>query len=407
MPRPVKRIELSERFPVGKLILVCLLLAVGILALGIGLSRLLRSEPGWSEIEVASGEVNCGSEFSFRYYLGSSGGSATAERKQVSVLYSSCCEEAYRIFNAREIFEDTLNLARVNENVNRETVVEPALYAVLQQVEESGSRYPYLAPLTECYGSLFASLTDEEAACMDPERDEDLAEWFEEAFALFSDPGQLQLELIGENTVRLSASEQLLSWAEQNGVTVYYDLFWMKNAFIADYIAGRFREAGLTAGVISSVDGFCSAFDTAGRELVLAVPTEKDGLAVTAAEYAYEGPMNSVVLYGFARGMVGEPYRYRYADGAVRTPYLSESDGICFAEGKTLVWFSRTNSCGELVLQMLPVFEKTGGELEAAEAVGAEGILCSGEMLTNTEGIMELQNVYTGLLCPNLIKEEL
>lgn len=407
MPKPVKRIELSERFPVGKLILVCVLLAVGFLALTIALSSLLKSEPGWSVVEATTGESHCGSDFSFQYYLGAAEENATAERKKVSVLYTSCCEEAYRIFDPKEHFENTLNLALVNENVNHTTVVEPSLYRALEQVEKSGSRYPYLAPLTECYGSIFASQTDEEAACLDPRRNEETAEWYAEAWKLFSDPDQLKLDLLGENTVELRASAELLQWAGENDVSVYYDFFWMKNAFIADYIAERFQEAGLTAGVISSYDGFCRAFDTTGKECALSVPAEKEGLLFSAAEYVYEGPLSSVVLYGFSRGTAGEPYRYRYADGTVCTPYLSEGNGLCSTDNKTMVWLSKTSSCAELVLRILPAYNDAGSELNKTEKWNAEGILYRDGMLINTGGIRTLRDIYPGVICPNLIGEEL
>ena len=52
--RPVQRIELSESHVKLRMILIVVLLAIATVAIVIGLSSALKTEPGWQEIRVAS-----------------------------------------------------------------------------------------------------------------------------------------------------------------------------------------------------------------------------------------------------------------------------------------------------------------------------------------------------------------
>ena len=51
------------------------------------------------------------------------------------------------------------------------------------------------------------------------------------------------------------------------GYTAYLDFFWMKNAFLIDYLADTIRGEGYQLGIISSKDGFVRCLDeTGGKE---------------------------------------------------------------------------------------------------------------------------------------------
>lgn len=81
-PKPVKRIELFEKYPKGRLILTILLILIGVGALGYSLIGYLTADTGWTTIEAASSELNCSDELIFQYDIGAGELPATAEKKQ-------------------------------------------------------------------------------------------------------------------------------------------------------------------------------------------------------------------------------------------------------------------------------------------------------------------------------------
>ena len=89
-PRPVERIELSEKhFPVkGVAVAAAVLLALG--ALFFMLRDLLTASSGWQTIQADSGaEINCGGDFVLQYCLGQGDTPATAEKKQLVSFYTA------------------------------------------------------------------------------------------------------------------------------------------------------------------------------------------------------------------------------------------------------------------------------------------------------------------------------
>ena len=87
--------------------------------------------------------------------------------------------------------------------------------------------------------------------------DDDAAEKKTAAVAAFTqNPDDISLELSGENQVCLHVSDAYQAYAAEMGYTAYLDFFWMKNAFLIDYLADTIRGEGYQLGIISSKDGF-------------------------------------------------------------------------------------------------------------------------------------------------------
>ena len=95
-PRPVERIELSEKhFLVkGVAVAAAVLLALG--ALFFMLRDQLTASSGWQTIQADSGaEINCGGDFVLQYCLGQGDTPATAEKKQLVSFYTAAVEKAF------------------------------------------------------------------------------------------------------------------------------------------------------------------------------------------------------------------------------------------------------------------------------------------------------------------------
>ena len=130
----------------------------------------------------------------------------------------------YAIFDLADLsrFDGVLvqgNLYQVNATPGQDVQVDPYLYQTLQQVEESGTRALYLAPVYEYYKSLFQCSDDASAQLVDPAFDADAAEDIRNLCAFINDPEAIRLEFPAENTVRLEVSDAYKAYAEESGVS--------------------------------------------------------------------------------------------------------------------------------------------------------------------------------------------
>lgn len=212
-------IVLSEDRVKLRAVLLVLLGIIAAASFAYGVNALFTAEPGIREITALTGEMNSGDAFTFYYELGAGEVSATDEERAIRSLYTQAATDAFRIFSADVAFEGCGNLWYLNQHINEPVAVEPALYNALALLENSGGRYHYLAPVYELYFSLFQSESDQEAFHFDPYRNEDLRRFYQEAADFANDPGAVDVELLGDDTVCLRVSEEYLAFAEKNGVT--------------------------------------------------------------------------------------------------------------------------------------------------------------------------------------------
>ena len=394
-PRPVQRIELNEDKLHMRFILAVVLLAFGVGMILLGLNRLLTSQGGWHTVEVATTDYNCAGDFVFYYELGRSGGSATAERKQLQLAYTQASVDAYKLFSPNQRFEGLGNLASLSDSLNRPVQVEPELYAALEEIAASGSRLMYLAPVYEMYYSLFHSQNELEAAAYDPFTDPDLGEWCRQAAEFASDPEHIRLELGGNDTVTLRVSEEYQAFLREAGITEALDLFWMRNAFAADLMAERLIAAGFTHGCLSSRNGFVRNLDGRGGEYGITVYDRRNGKSVPAGELVYTGPMALAAFHAASPEEGMADWYYTMPDGSVRSPYVDPRDGLCRTALPDLLCLSREKSCAELALRVS--LDYVGDAMDPASLL-SEGIGCvwcaDREILSTADGV-SFRALYT------------
>lgn len=349
-PEPVQRIELDDSHPVVRLVIVIGLLVLGLTLIGAAVNSWLTPASEWTEIEPASAELNCSGDFVFLYHLGQSGMSATAEKKKLTILYSEACEKAVTLFSAVDL-NGSEGLWQLNAQPNEDLTVDPALYRALEDLVNSGSRYPYLAPVFEQYGTLFGCAGDQEAVNFRPETNPDLQDYFDELLPFVNDPEAVQLVLNGDGTVRLAVSEEYLAFAKENAIEVFVDLFALKNAFIADYIAEELSAAGFSRGAISSYDGFVRCLDGSGESFSLNLYEWRENRAVLTGTEEYTGPMSVVTLRAFPVMDAKEHYWYRYEDGSVITALIDPETGRFAPRADSILRMDPEKSCGTLALE--------------------------------------------------------
>jgi len=357
-----------------------LFLIIGAAALAYAFGQLFAKEPGWQTIQAGTaGGPNCGEDFTFLYELGVSGQPAREESRTVTQLYTQACRRAFQLFHTDESFEGVVNLHDINQRPNETLEVDPVLYRAFEAVGRAGDRTLYLGPIVTRYDDLFYCGDDSQLADFDPRLSREVAGEYAVIAAFAADPGQIDVELLGNSQIRLRVSGDYLAYARQEGIDRFLDFGWMKNAFIVDYLAQAMAEGGYTCGSISSVDGFARCLDGRKGSYGLNLLDWLEDRPIQAGTLEYKGPMSLASLRAFPAAAGDEQRYYQLKSGEIRTLYLDPKDGLCRLAVSSAVCYSLEHSCAELVMEMAPAFVADvirGDLLEKSAEEGIRHIYC-------------------------------
>lgn len=396
--KPLQRIQLPEENLTLRLVAAGLFLLIGAGALVYSFLQLFTPDTGWQTIQAGSTDgATCGEDFTLVYELGSGEQPIAAENRELTRIYGQACRTAYQLFHTVERFEGVTNLREISVRPNETLTVDPALYAAFGAVRAAGDRTVYLGPICARYGDLFNCQDDSQIGDFDPWTSEAVAEEYAAVAAYAANPGHIDVELLGENQIRLRVSEEYLAWAEREGIDRLLDFGWMTNAFIADYLADTLAQAGYTHGVLSSYDGFIRCLDGRDTPYTLGLCGWLEDRLIEAASMEYRGPMSVVSLHGFPVTQGDWQRFYQLKDGQLRTPYLDPADGRCRSAADCLVCWSADGSCARLVLEMAPVFVADEFEPAPLERLAGEGLYslwCRDRVFRSTDPDLALDNLY-------------
>lgn len=392
--RPVKKIEVSE-----KNIPLRIALVIGFLAIGIGLlvyavNSALSTDPGWQVVEVSSSKVNCSQDFILNYDFSDAGGSATVLNKQLASLYTKATEDACVIFSRDIESAEFSNLWYLNQHVNEDVAVDPALYKALELVQKYQNRCIYLAPVYIEYNRIFLYENEEEAALYDPGQNSELMPYIQELAAFANDPAMIDLELLGDNRVRLNVAQTYLDYAQANGVEAYLDFHWMTNAFIADYIAGILAENGFTSGYLASYDGFTRNLDQRDTSYSFNIFDRREDGIYLPGKMEYSGSSSIVFLRNYPMTEQDRWCYFAFSNGRIATAQIDPADGVSKSAVSNLVSYSATAGCGEILLQMLPVYLTDEFSAEGLNALAEKeiySIWCLDDEIRYNEKSLSLQ----------------
>ena len=394
-PKPVEKVELSEKHIGLRVILAVLLLFLGAGCFAYAISSLFSGSDGWCRIDSNATEYHCGEDFTFLYCLGQGDLSSTTEKKAITALYSDATALAFQQFTNDVEYEGVHNVYDINRHPNQELEVDPLLYNAFALVAEYGDRSIYLAPIYAQYDDLFYCTDDSQAVDFDPRLSEEVAASYAGIAAFAGDREAVDVELLGDNRIRLKVSQEYLDYARENGIDSFIDFFWLKNAFIADYIAEVMISNGYTRGSISSCDGFIRNLDGSGELYTLDITDRVGQVLYTAGQMAYSGPAGIVTL----RDTGTEEYRYIFSNGEIRTPYLDVRDGFCKSAVSQLTCYSQEAGCGEILLQMIPVYIADSLQTEALTRLAQGGIYsvyCQDSKIRYNDPALILTSLYDG-----------
>lgn len=354
--RPVFReLFLSDEHRKLRIILLCVFLGIGIVAISVGLMDFLNVDSGWQEVEPLCDGVNCAEDFTLQYYFADSGASATAIQKDLISIYSDAAEKAYWLFTPDQQTQEYSNVYTINHNPNREIVVDPVLYEAFSLLAEHENRDIYLGPIYQQYDNIFFSTDDAQAAYWDPNLDEESRQYVAQLSEFARDEDAVDLQLLGNNTVMLKLSEEYAAFAAENEIENYIDFHWMRNAFIIDYFADLCLEKGYTKGFIASVDGYTRNLNS-GVSFSFNLLNRLDATIYPAAVMQYDTPLSIVHLRNYPITQEDTRRFYRYESGRITSAYVELSSGLDTTATSDLVGYSSTAGCAEVMVQTAPAF---------------------------------------------------
>jgi len=354
--KPVTRIELSEKNTKLRIILIVVLLSIGAAALISGLFQLLNVEPGWQKVEVSSRNPHCGGDFVLMYDYSDYGGSATAANRELTAVYSEAAEKAHLLFSPDVEDASVQNLWQVNRHVNEPVPVDPVLYKAFSQIQSAGNRSIYLAPVYDEYNRIFLCENEEEAARYDPAFNQELIPYLRELAAFASDPGSINVELLADNRVQLTVSQEYMAFAREYEIETFLDFSWLKNAFIVDYLAQVLVDHGYTSGYLSSFDGFTRNLDSRDNSYSFNLFDRQGSEVNLPAKMAYSGPMSIVFLRNYPMSDLDRWHYFSYFSGQITSIHIDPTDGRSKSAIDSLTGYAPDKGCAEILLELIPVF---------------------------------------------------
>lgn len=398
---PVERIELNQDHVGRRLIIAAVLLILGAAMLTYSFVQLMSPDSeGWITIEANSGAgATCGADFELLYYPGRGGTSSAAERKEVAALYSQLCREAFELFHEQEAFEGVNNIYAINRHPNQVLEIDERLYEAFSVVERSGSRAVYLGPVYSRYDDLFFCREDYQLVDFDPRLSEAVAREYQEVLAFANDPEAVRIELLGENRIRLHVSQDYLDYAQREEIEDFIDFSWMRNAFIADFLAEGLAGEGYTSGILGSYDGFIRNLDAGETGYSLQIYDYSEGIIYPVTAIAYQGPMSAVSLRDYPTGE-RDLYRfYQLENGEIRTLYLDPADALCKSAVHDLTGYARDKGCGEILLALSEAYIADVFRPEKLEELaerGVQSVFCQDRVMYYTDPEIALGQIYDG-----------
>jgi hypothetical protein len=180
--------------------------------------------------------------------------------------------------------------------------------------------------------------------------------------------------LLGDNKIKLFVSDEYLSYAKKNDIVDYIDFFWMKNAFIVDYIADLMIASGHIRGSISSYDGFIRTLDTTETSYSFNV-YDRVGQELNLAQVMeYTGPLSMVYYRDYEMNSLDYHHYYKMDNGEIRTAYVDVNDVFSKEAIDSLYVYSKNSSCAKLLLETVSVYVADEFDDRKLHELEAQGI---------------------------------
>lgn len=390
-------IEVSEKHVRLRVVFAAVFLAIGLIALGVFLIQLLSEDSGWQTIEPSDKSFMAVDNISLNYDLGRGELSATSEKRKLQTAYTAALSRVYKLFDVDTAYEGLINLQYLNDHPGEILTVDPDLYTAFSLLESYGDRSVYLAPIQAQYNNLFSCTDDITAASFDPRRNEEALAFITELAAFASDPLAIQVELLGNNQLRLTMSEAYLTFVTEHEIDVLLDFARLMNAFVVDAVANELIAKGYTRGYLSSYDGYTRYLDSESNSYTINIYDRVDRITYPAAQMECINVGALVQMRDYPLRNYDTVNYYSYSDGGYASRYLG-MDGLYRAALPDLVTYSVDKSCAEMALAFSPIFiadTLDESKLTEAAANGMHSVWCTDRVVHFTDGSVTPKNLYS------------
>ena len=394
--RPIRKILVDPEYSKLRIWLAVVLLVLGVTLIAVFLGRNLSIEPGWVTVKIDV-QDSCSGDFYFQYYLGDSGQAPNIEKQALADAYDRVARNAYRIFHESESFDGVHNVQYLNAHPNETVEVPEVLYKAFALLEQYQNRALYLAPVYDLYVGMFLCDDDWAAKTYDPKQDADAAQYVADALAYASDEQMVKLELLGNNQVKLNVNDAYLQYAGANEITEFIDFYWMKNAFIVDYMASELEAAGFTGGIISSFDGYQRNLGATKGSYSQNLFDRVGKTVYQTSVFTYTDVSALVSLRDFPASQLSVQQYFTWDNGEVTSCHIDVADGMSKAAAGELLGYSNTNSCAQILLELYPIYVAETMNTDALAALPAkdiETIYAENFVIYTSDGDAQLSQLY-------------
>ena len=350
-PRPVNRVEISEKNKTLRLIAAIALLLIGALGITVGVMSALKQDNGWQMVQITTQERSCHENFLLQYDFGQSGAEATAVNQKLQTLYGEACVKAYQLFTPDEEISGVNNVHYINHHPNEVVTVDPVLYAAFQKME--GTPYLTMGPVYAHYYSAIYNAPESALSRLDPITGSEAADYIGQVMAFASDENAVRLELLGNDQVKLHVSEAYLAFAAGEEIENFIDFAHLTNAFIIDYLADVLEQNGLSDGFIASVDGYTRNLCN-GVKFSFNIFDRVGDLIYPAGVMEYQAPISMVYFKDYPTAE--DDTNYRENGNHFIHLFADPADGVYRTSIEELVSYSYEGGCADVALKMLPAF---------------------------------------------------
>ena len=329
--------------------------------------------------------------------MGDSGTAANVEQRQLKSIYSQAVKDAYEIFHAETLFDGVKNVAYLNQHPNETVEIPEALYQAFALLQKYENRALYLGPIYQEYVGMFLGGSDEVAQQYDPDKNAEQGVYFAELLTFTGDENVIALELLGENRVVLHISQEYLEYAQAQQITCFVDFYWMKNAFVVDYLAQQVIAAGFTKGTISSFDGFTRNLDGDARGYSINIFDRKGQERYKAGTLQNIRATASVALRNYPASELAVQLYYGWGDGSVTSCHIDPADGRSKSAINDLTAYSQSLNCGEILMQVYALYVADALDTAALQQLPSKEIqtvYCDGYGIRTSDSQAQVTDLY-------------
>ena len=245
-----------------RLVLFLFAAALAVFSFTYGVKMIGHKDPGWQTIEadVQKGHVTYTAGLTLQYWAEGSGAEIRDLTERVKKVYSDSLYRNVELLDARNTYEDSVNLASLNEQEGRKVTVSKTLARVLakalEKTEENAGYSVFAGALNDEWQTL---LYLENPQDFDPAVNGDQADRIARLTELINTPETFSLEISekgeeAEICLRVSPAYQKAIEEMEISAPVL-DLGVLRDAVLIDLVAEDLRGAGFTEGVLFSKSG--------------------------------------------------------------------------------------------------------------------------------------------------------